>query len=118
MSQFIPSRGLCASISAMFRDDKEMEFKLITEMQKQFDEAGMDHQYPFGEFDYRRRAKRKAMHKCALRLAWVRAQITFLREGQSAELTEFYRAWYEWATKTRPAYEESLNQAMIHSEQM
>lgn len=99
MNQFIASRGLCASISAMYRDDKEMEFKLITEIQKQFDEAGKDHQYPFGEFDYRQRAKQRIMHKCHDRLAWAQDHYVYPPDGQSDELTAFYRAWYEWALK-------------------
>ena len=67
-------------------------------MRKQFADANLHDRYPFGELEYYRDRKRKAMHLCPERLQWAFDHWNTPPVGQSEELTKFYKAWYWWAS--------------------
>lgn len=95
MIQFNKKRGLCGNIICMHSGSTE--FIVLAEMRAQFDNAGLELAYPFGEDNYHRRNMYSSMHLCPKRLAWAKDHYQYPPANQSKELTEFYGAWYKWA---------------------
>lgn len=97
MIQFNKKRGLCGNASTMYKDNATIECDVLVEMRMQFERAGLDPRYPFGEHEYLHRKNYRSMHECPKRLQWVYKRCTIPAPNQSPELTEFYKAWYLWA---------------------
>lgn len=96
MIEFNNKRGLCGNLSTMFGHGADVDIN--TEMMRQFEQAGLDLRYPFGQHEYQHRKDQRSMHECPKRLQWAFDHARNPPKGQSEELTKFYKAWYWWAS--------------------
>lgn len=74
---FSISRGLCTSARLWGKryENDARPFTLMDELSRQFDEAGLSMDYPFGLGEFNTDFGRGTMHKCPKRLAWVRDRL-------------------------------------------
>lgn len=93
MVHFQRDVGLCANAGHSAR----FGYVVRNEMQVQFVAAGLDDCFPFHEKEDDYYSEKDARLN-PLRMAWVKEHINNPPDNQSTRLTEFYQAWYEWAT--------------------
>lgn len=67
--------GLCANLDDYAVTNSLYRRQISMEMEKQFVDAGLDPNYPFGEFAYGDAEYHCTMHKDEKRLNWVRTRI-------------------------------------------
>ena len=71
--------GLCGNLEMWleenYGEDDHVCRKACKRMRWQFEAAGLDHTYPFGDMEYSQAAWDDSQHKDEKRLAWVRARI-------------------------------------------
>lgn len=96
MVHFKRDVGLCANAGS-FNLYWHGSTDIRREMQGQFIEARLDDCYPFHEKEEDYYSEKDARLN-PLRMAWVKEHINNPPDNQSTRLTEFYQAWYEWAT--------------------
>ena len=72
-------------------------------MKNQFRYADLDASEPFNNGDITYYSE-EDMRRNPLRVQWVKDHIDNPPVGQSKNLTEFYQAWYAWATATTRIY--------------
>lgn len=72
--------GLCGNLEMWleekFPDDVVLSNNTHKRLRWQFEVAGLDHIYPFGEYEYSDASWSDTHHKDEKRLAWVRARIS------------------------------------------
>lgn len=98
--EFSKKHGLCKGLVDMYPDLKPDIYgcnPVQNEMLEQFKQAGFSMGFPFGLTDYTRRSVDYTMHKCSIRLKWAMEHAHNPPVNQSKELTEFYKAWHQWA---------------------
>lgn len=76
--------GLCGNLEIWLEDnygeDHDTFKTACKRMRWQFEAAGLDHIYPFGDWEYNQGAWDASQHKDEKRLAWVRARIADVEE--------------------------------------
>jgi hypothetical protein len=98
--EFSKHNGLCQGVTDMYPSLLLDEYgcnMILDEMLEQFQKAGLSRGFPFGIVDYHLRTGSHTQHRCPRRLAWVLDHINNPPVNQSAEILEFYKAWYKWA---------------------
>ena len=83
---FFNTMGLCGNLEMWLEEhygyDDPVFQAAFRRMEWQFQSAGLDNTYPFGEAEYSRGAYHDAQHKDKKRLAWVKARIADMEDAK------------------------------------